>query len=221
MAKVKAKPCPAPVIPTEIVEITSLTPHPRNYRNHTDDQIDHIIASMRDAGIYRSVVVAADGTILAGHGIVLAAQKIGLDTMPVVRLNTSADSPKALKVLAGDNEISHLAESDDRLLADMLKELFEDDELLGTGYDEQMLAALALVTRPATEIADFDEAAEWLGMPEFPDWKEPLKITVLLEDGAARQMLADQLGMELTEKTRSVWYPPKKNDDVKSVHFED
>ena len=59
--------------------IVDLKPHPRNYRGHPEGQVAHLEQSLRDHGIYRNVVVANDNTILAGHGVIVAAQKLGAD----------------------------------------------------------------------------------------------------------------------------------------------
>ena len=151
-----------------MIAVEKLKPHPRNYRTHPDDQLEHIIKSIKDHGFYRNVVAGRDWTILAGHGVVQAARKMKIETVPVIQLDLDPLSPKALKLLAGDNEIGHLGEIDDRLLTDMLKELkLSDDGLLGTGFDEKMLANLIFVTRPASKIADANEAAQWVGMPEY------------------------------------------------------
>jgi ParB-like chromosome segregation protein Spo0J len=72
----------------EMVPIDELRPHPRNYRVHPEDQLAHVEHSMRTNGVYRNVVAARDGTILAGHGVVLAARKIGLAEVPVDRLRS-------------------------------------------------------------------------------------------------------------------------------------
>ena len=55
--------------PVEQFSPDQLKPHPRNYRDHPQDQIDHLIQSIRENGFYRNVVVANDNTILAGHGV--------------------------------------------------------------------------------------------------------------------------------------------------------
>ena len=138
------------ITPTvEQIPIADLKPHPRNYRQHPADQIEHIKASITDHGLYRNVVIARDGTILAGHGVVLASREMGLKTVPVIRVDLDPDDPKAIKILTGDNGISHLGEVDDRLLTELLKGLQETaGGLLGTGYDDAMLANLIFVTRP-------------------------------------------------------------------------
>lgn len=207
----------------EQVKISKLTPHPRNYVVHPDDQIEHICESIREHGFYKNVVVAADYTILAGHGAVQAAEKMGMESVPVMRLDISPDDPKALKILAGDNEIAHLREIDDRALSEILKDIIDIDEngLLGTGYDPMMLANLVYVTRPASEIESFDEAAHWVGMPEFEIPPETIKVTISFRNEADRARCAELLGLEFSDKTRSAWFPRKPNDDVKSLRFEE
>jgi hypothetical protein len=69
----------------KLVAVDDLKPHPRNYRIHPEDQLQHIIRSIQEH-FYRNVVAAREGTILAGHGVVIAARKLGLSKVPVVRL---------------------------------------------------------------------------------------------------------------------------------------
>src|SRR5215831_2516769 len=147
---------------TELADLESLKPHPRNYRGHPESQREHLRASIQEHGVYRNVVVAEDGTILAGHGVVESAREAGLTQVPVVRLPFPADDPRALKVLVADNELTRLAASDDRLLADLLKEMRDADlaSLLGTGWDDLSLAVLL-----GEGITDPSQA--WAGLPEY------------------------------------------------------
>ncbi len=133
---------PATRLLLEDVSLDTLKSHPRNYRAHPDDEIEHLMESIRSNGVYRNVVIAQDGTILAGHGVVTAARRLGLETLPVYRTSYGPDDLRAIKLLVSDNEISHLAMSDDRALTELLRELKEADiDLLGTGYDDMMLAS--------------------------------------------------------------------------------
>ncbi len=218
---------PIKIFKHEAVRIADLKPHPQNYREHSEDQINHLVSSIREHGFYRNVVIANDGTILAGHGVVEACRILKKRAIPVVRLRVGPDDPKALKVLTGDNEIGRLAGVDDRALSELLKKIKDEDVdgLLGTGYDEQRLAALAFVTRPQSEIKDFNKAAEWAGagMPEFGDNENPLKLTILFRNEEDRTRFAEELlGPEQswTEKTRSVWWPMRSQEDSASVKFE-
>jgi len=120
------------------------------------------VASLQEHGVYRNVVVAQDGTILAGHGVVESAREAGLTQVPVVRLPLSPDDPRALKLLVADNEVTRLAASDDQLLGDLLREMRDADlaSLLGTGWDDLSLAVLL-----GEGITDPSQA--WAGLPEF------------------------------------------------------
>lgn len=214
---------------SENVKINTLKPHPRNYRNHPDDQLTHIIESIKTNGFYRNIVVASDDIILAGHGVVLAAKKMGIEEVPIVRVKFNSNDPKALKLLTGDNEISKLGEVDDRLLTELLKEIKDVDSegLLGTGYDEKMLANLLFITRPEGEIKSFDEAAEWVGMPEYQPENENYTIHVQLEDEKARDEFLKFVGVKTITKTlrngkyMSFWWPDKERNDRSSLRFTD
>lgn len=145
--------------PTEIVEIASLKAHPKNYRKHPEPQVAEIAESIKQHGIYKNIVVAKDGTILAGHGLVLGAQKLGMTQLPVVRIPLAPDHPRALKIVAADNELPRLAEDDPKGLAEMLEKIQDEDEvgLLGTGYDDAaLLELLPKEPEPPGEFTSFD-----------------------------------------------------------------
>lgn len=155
------------VYSTEVVALASLRAHPQNYREHPAGQRRHLVRSIRRHGFYRNVVVANDGTILAGHGVVEAAKEAGLDAIPIVRLDLAPDDPEALKVLTGDNEIASLALIDDERLATLLATVKETsaDALLGTGYEDGRLdELLRLVAARGGAMSPEDE---WVGMPPY------------------------------------------------------
>jgi len=213
----------------EEVAIGDLKPHPKNYREHTDDQLAHIEESIRANGVYRNVVIAKDGTILAGHGVVQAAMKMGMKTITVIRLPFASNDPRALKVLAGDNEISRLARVDDRELTNLLKEIADspDYDLVGTGFDDRMLAALVMVTRPQDEIGDFDAAAEWVGMPDHEPGTPAYRLLIQFRNADDRvaflkhAKLADEkLAAYTGGKVWSTWWPEKEGNDLDSLKFE-
>jgi hypothetical protein len=200
----------------------TLKPHPRNYRRHPISQLRHIIDSIETHGFYRNVVVANDYTILAGHGVVDAALSMGLAKIPVIKMDIEPDDIRAIKLLTGDNEISNLSEVNDRLLTELLKEVMGEQELglTGTGYDAEQLASLLMVTRPASEIKDKNEAAEWIGMPDWEVEPAPIKLIVSFANESDRSEFARIVGYSLTEKTTSVWFPPRARDDNSGLKFE-
>lgn len=211
----------APHHPTEIVSVSDLRAHPRNYRVHPDDQLAQIVESLREHGVYRNVVTARDLTILAGHGVVEAAKKMGLEELPIIRLDLGPDDPRALKVLAGDNELGHLAEVDDRALAEILRDVrsLDPEGLNGTGYDDKMLAALVFTTRDMNEIRNLREAADWAGMPEFKNPEDRITLIVSFRSLEDKIAFGKMLGVELNEKSISVWWPAKERDTPAALRF--
>lgn len=205
----------------ELIDTQDLKPHPRNYQQHPDYQLRHIIKSIETHGFYRNVVVAKDNTILAGHGVVEAATRLGITQIPVHRVDLMPDDTKALQILTGDNEINNLAVVNDRMLTELLKEIALDDTagLIGSGFDENQLATLAMITRPAHEIKDKDEAAEWLGMPDLEIEKPSIRLIVHFDNETDREEFAKLIGYKFTENTKSIWYPQRERDDVISVEF--
>lgn len=205
------------------IPIENVKPHPRNYRVHPDDQLDHLCESICENGLYRNVIIAADGTILAGHGLVLACRRLGIRKIPVLQLDLDPMSPKALKLLAGDNEVTHLGDVDDRALSELLKEILEDDSLLGTGYDEKMLANLLFVTRPATEIKNKTAAEQWVGMPDYTEETEDIVLAISFDTEEDRLRFLDVAGIKTIHNKRfqkwATWWPERKTDDTASVKF--
>ena len=197
--------------------------HPRNYQQHPELQLRHIIKSIETHGFYRNVVTAKDNTILAGHGVIEAALRMGITQVPVIKMDIDPDDPRALKLLTGDNEIGNLAVVNDRMLTELLKEVMgtENLDLTGTGFDADQLSNLLMVTRPAKEIQSKNEAAEWLGMPDWELEPAALRLIVSFANEEDRQEFAKKLGYDFTAKTKSVWYPDKGRDDTSSIEFVD
>lgn len=210
----------------EMVPIAALKPHPKNYKIHPESQLEHIASSIRQTGFYRNVVIARDGTILAGHGVVLASQKLGLEKVPAVRLDLDPNGARALKVLALDNELGRFAESDDRALSELLRTVRDTDDLglLGTGYDDSMLAALVMVSRPAHEIPSVDAAAEWLGMPEYHDDDGELNFLVIsFTSESDRDRFVGETKLRIGKKQAKTWsarWPVEVQEDAFSLRFE-
>src|SRR4030095_9403195 len=101
------------VAPFEMVALADLTPHPLNYKEHPDDQLEQIMQSIREHGFYRNVVVARDYTILVGHGAVEAAERLGMKEVPAVKMNCDPLSAQAMRVMVGENEVHRMSELDD------------------------------------------------------------------------------------------------------------
>lgn len=177
------------------VRLDDLRPHPRNYQTHTEEELTHLCESIRANRFYKNLVAARDGTLLAGHGAWVAAQRLGFDTLPVVRLDIDPQSTEALKIVVADNEIGRRAARDDRALSELLTEIRDGDPfgLAGTGYDEMILANLLIVTRPTSELRDLDAAAEWAGLPEFEGAPPIFRFIINFETAEIRQRFIDEV----------------------------
>lgn len=206
----------------EQVPLSKLKPHPLNYRNHPPDQLQHMVESIKQFGIYKNIVTANDYTILTGHGLYAAARETGLKSLPVKRLEWGPDDTRSLKILTNDNELGHFAEIDDRTLTNLLKNIKDNDPfgLLGTGYDEMMLANLVLVTRHENEIKDINEASQWVGMPEFQPQPEPPKIIVSFANEEDKKIFCSMIGLNYSDnKSISTWFPIREREPLSSLKF--
>ena len=149
----------------EQIPLDDLVPHPRNPRSHGEEQVPHLVTRLREDGWYANVVLANDRrTILKGHGMVKAARVWGKEeTAPCHVKDYAPDSREALKLMVGDNEVGRLAEDDEKQLATLLNELCDENELLGTGYDQAALEELCAELQAAEALNDFPEYDENLG----------------------------------------------------------
>ena len=208
----------------ETIKLSDLKEHPRNYKTHPEDQLQHIISSIEEHGFYRNIVIAKDNTILAGHGVFQACQLMNKEEVPVIRLNIDHDSTQALKVLTSDNEIQNLAKVDDRELSEILKDILDEDlDLTGTGFDQEQLSALIYTTRPSTEVADIDEAKEWVGMVDFEPTGKDIKVIIQFDNEEDKQEMLNRICATHINKQigniSTIWYPERKQEDLKSISF--
>ena len=204
----------------EYIDINELKSNPLTYRHHPADQIEHLVHSIETYGIYKNIIVAKDLTIIDGHGLVEAAKKLGMKKVPIMRLDIAFDSDEAMKILISNNEMSKFSDIDDRKLTELLKTLKDKGTLVGTGFDEQKLANLLMITRNASEIRDFNEAAEWAGMPDYDAIKDSYKVVVNCKTLEDKLNFLQFMGEEQSEKVKYIWYPKKGKGDPSSIKFE-
>lgn len=122
------------------LRLDELSPDPRNARVHDARNLEAIKASLTAFGQQKPIVVAADGTVVAGNGTVEAARALGWTEIDAVR--TALTGAQALAYALADNRTAELASWDDGALAALLKELAEDGGLEGVGFDEREVERL-------------------------------------------------------------------------------
>jgi DNA modification methylase len=119
-----------------------LLPYARNARTHSDEQVAQIAASIAEFGFTNPILAGADGLIVAGHGRLAAAHKLGLALVPVVVLEHLSPTQRRALVIA-DNRIAENAGWDEAMLRIELVTLQDDDfDVSLTGFDADALAEL-------------------------------------------------------------------------------
>jgi DNA modification methylase len=152
------------VIQIERVAIAALIPYVRNSRTHSDVQVAQIAASIREFGFTNPVLLDEANGIIAGHGRVLAARKLGMQDVPAIRLAHLTEAQKRAYVIA-DNKLALNAGWDEELLRLELKDLQDlNFDVALTGFSTEELDAL--MAPPGTEgLTDPDAVPE---APEHP-----------------------------------------------------
>jgi DNA modification methylase len=148
----------------EQVKLDALIPYARNSRTHSDAQVAQIAASIKEFGFTNPVLIDETGSIIAGHGRVMAARKLAIAEVPSIRLTHLTEAQKKAYVIA-DNKLALNAGWDDEMLAVELTDLKDmgfDLDLTGFSTDE----IEALLAPVGTEgLTDEDEVPS---IPEQP-----------------------------------------------------
>lgn len=129
---------PSSELAVEYVAVDSLIPYVRNSRTHSEEQVAQIAASIKEFGFTNPVLVDSEGGIIAGHGRVMAARKLGLEEVPTIALNDLTEAQKRAYIIA-DNRLPLNAGWDFEMLAveiDDLRDADFDVSLLGFSAEE-------------------------------------------------------------------------------------
>jgi DNA modification methylase len=142
-----------------------LRPYARNPRTHSDEQVAQIAASIVEFGWTNPVLVSGDGSVLAGHGRLDAARRLGLDVVPVLVLDHLSEAQRRAYVIA-DNKLALNAGWNEELLAAELHALNGDGfDLALTGFDETELDRLLA---PLDEADDSEAVGDGDETPDPP-----------------------------------------------------
>jgi ParB-like chromosome segregation protein Spo0J len=176
----------------KVVGIDGLIPYALNSRTHSDAQVAQIAASIKEFGFLNPIIIDGENGIIAGHGRVLAAQKLGMSELPVVEADHLTDAQRKAYVIA-DNRLALNAGWDNQVLTTELAALQElDFDLDLLGFDGKELAEL-LKPEVVEGQTDEDEVPD---APEVPITK-PGDIWVL---GNHRLMCGDSTSVDAVEK---------------------
>jgi ParB-like chromosome segregation protein Spo0J len=125
----------------EQIPTDKLIPYARNAKRHDAAQVSKLAGSIREFGFNNPVLIDKDNGIVAGHGRVMAAQKLELKTVPCIRLGHLTDTQRRAYIIA-DNKLALNAGWDEELLGLELADLREADFDLGLlGFDADEIEA--------------------------------------------------------------------------------
>jgi DNA modification methylase len=173
-------------------KVFDLTPYARNSRTHSDEQVAQIAASIKEWGWTVPCLIEADGGLIAGHGRVLAAQRLGIEEVPCMVADGWTDAQKRAYIIA-DNKLSLNAGWDDEMLAVELGELSDlDFDLSLTGFDDDELSAF-LADEPTEGLTDED------AVPEAPEQPVTVEGDVWVL-GRHRLMCGDSTSIDAVER---------------------
>ena len=142
----------------ETLPTAKLIPYARNARTHSEAQVGQIAGSIREFGFTNPVLIDAENGIIAGHGRVLAAQTLGLEKVPCIRLTHLSDTQRRAYILA-DNKLAMNAGWDEAMLAIELGQLREEDfDLLALGFTEAELGEFSVQPGDMPTLPDGDKS---------------------------------------------------------------
>lgn len=155
----------------EYLPVTSLHPYERNAKQHPPEQVEHIANSIREFGFRQPLVVDAENVVVIGHGRLMAAEKLGLDTVPVVRADDLSEAQiKALRL--ADNKTNESGWDFTTLEAE-LDELAEEFEMSDFGFTSTDVSALDDLFAPAPDKPPEDEEQKQIKCPHCGMWFTP------------------------------------------------
>ena len=172
--------------------VSSLIPYARNSRTHSDEQIAQIAASIKEFGWTNPILVDGDNGIIAGHGRLSAARKLGHEEVPVIELKDLTETQRKAYIIA-DNRLALNAGWDNEMLTIELNDLLADGFALDIlGFDPKELNALL---EPEVVEGLTDEDA----VPDIPDVPKT-KLGDIYQLGNHRLMCGDSTSIDAVDK---------------------
>jgi DNA modification methylase len=200
----------------EWMSVETLIPYAKNARTHSDEQVAQIAGSIKEFGFNNPVLVDKDNSVIAGHGRLMAARKLGMDKVPVVQLGHMTEAQRKAYVLA-DNRIALNSGWDTGMLTLELQDLKDDIDLSLLGFDPDELDALLNPIEETEGLTDED------AVPDVPN--EPkTKLGDIYILGNHRLMCGDSTSIDAVEvlmdgqKADMVFTDPPYGVDYKGIN---
>jgi DNA modification methylase len=214
-------------------KVADLIPYARNSRTHSAEQVGQIAASIKEWGWTVPILIDPDGGLIAGHGRILAAQKLGLVDVPCMVAEGWTIAQKQAYIIA-DNKLALNAGWDDEMLKIELGELDDlDFDLSLTGFDTDELAAF--LDEPTDGLTDEDAVPDAPAVPvtvEGDVWllgrhrlmcgdSTSIDAVEKLMDGRAVDMIFTDPPYNVSFNGRSGKHDVIKNDNLAATDFTD
>jgi DNA modification methylase len=195
-----------------------LLPYARNARTHSDDQVAQIAASIAEFGFTNPILAGSDGIIVAGHGRLAAAQKLGLEIVPVVVLDHL--SPTQRRAWSSRTTASPRTQAGTTRCCASNRSLQDDDfDLSLTGFDADALAELMAGDEPDNEGQTDDDAVPSGETPisrpgDVWIWVAPAAVR-RLDRGRELRLQGEQVDMVFTDPPYNVNYANSAKDKMR------
>lgn len=173
--------------------VKNITPYAKNSRTHSDEQVAQIASSIKEFGWTNPILIDEDSTIIAGHGRLMASQRMGEEQVPTIVLKGLSDAQKRAYVIA-DNKLALNAGWDNEMLALEIEELMGDDfDTALLGFDQKEIDNLLAEANKVAGNTDEDD------VPELPE--EPTaKLGDIYQLGRHRLLCGDCLDVALVDE---------------------
>lgn len=183
----------------------------KNSRTHSPQQIEQIMAAIREWGWTSPLLIDETGTLIAGEGRLRAAKALGLEKVPCMVAKKWTDEQKRAYLIA-DNQLALNAGWDMQVLGLELAELGDLGFDTGTiGFSDAELANIFMDGEPET-----DPDTEWQGMPEYENENinSHRRLIVHFVDEAALEEFQKLLGITVSDTAKFAWYPKQPREDL-------
>ena len=203
-----------PILKIEQIAVSALLPYISNSRTHSDAQVAQIAASIKEFGWTNPILIDGDNTIIAGHGRLLAARKLGMDEVPSIVLDHLSKAQQRALVIADNQLALNAGWNMDMLKAEIEDLKLEDFDINLLGFDDKFLDGL-LEPEPTAGLTDED------AVPDAPETPKTVLGDVWLL-GNHRLMCGDSTSIDAVEKLMDgqkadmVFTSPPYNADAKA-----
>lgn len=176
----------------KMVSVADLIPYARNSRTHSDEQVAKIASSIKEFGFLNPVITDGENGIVAGHGRIMAAKKLGISEVPCIEASHLTDAQKRAYVIA-DNRLALDAGWDDEMLR------VEFDELKGLDFDLSLTGFNADEIDALFPVDVTDGLTDEDAVPEAPETPVTVEGDVWVL-GRHRLMCGDSTSIDAVEK---------------------